>query len=1556
MTEASDFFNEISGEISYESVSGPEGRVALTAVFEAAGRAAEQPAAGKPAARQPVAKPSEGWAATACAWLLDRSFGTGVLLTSDQREVLDGALLTARRLLREERTRTVFDPLWDFDFCTEEEIALYDRNGEYRRFQKAWEEDGIYVLMRLSQELTPYRTLNHIAGVHHVAVTVARGLASAGEAVNPAMLSAAAALHDIGKFGCRPGERVPYLHYYYTDKWCTSRGIRDIGRIAANHSAWDLEAENLSAESLALIYADFRVKQTYENGCEQTHFYTLRDSYDVILNKLDNVDAAKQQRYRLVYAKLFDFERFMISRGVDVTLQGRPVPLPEEKNCVFYNDDELVEAYHLMAVRDNIRQTRRFGQERLFSELLEAMRSESDWIRVQAYLSIIREYYNYLNSDQKQQTLDALFDLLVSPERDISREAASIMGLIVARFNTGYRKQMPDKSLTLPDDDIQIRVWKVYLEKLLRPDRSFTPRQRSYLHYVLGIFVQNTIIHTLERDEAAFRTILLSYYARTDGRDAEEELALMQTAPFIPLDRVTEADIAVLNTFAFRLLDKADLRFKAAALLFFREELGNEAVRAEVRRETARRVADSDPGSFVSLRYLQQALLRRAGLPVEEGLETATEEIREIFLDDFKTATPWIIKKVNVLYLENVRPSDGDYLHIATHLANLIEVSEIAAVRYSAGEALLRVCGRLTADQKNEVALELARGLEVGQFEYSKYIPTSLGRFVLYLREPELDEIIDHFQDLLQSPNDSTVVGTMSTICIMLEYYDRCRPEAPAAPARFEARRRRLLGMVLKQLASHREIARQEALLTLSRGIFGSVIVTPERKAAIFSEISRSMLFILRETREDYQTRFFQSAMLAHIYRFILSWESGGRGFALGSFDKVAFFPGTFDPFSLSHKEIVRRIRDMGFEVYLAIDEFSWRKKTEPSLIRRRIAVMSVADEYHVTLFPHDISINIANADDLAHLQSLFPGRSVYLVVGSDVVTGASAYRSLAAEPIHTMNHIVIRRDTEQDEAVEEKLAGITGDVVRVCLPEPFGFISSSLIRDNIDRNVDNAGLLDASAMTYISENGLYRHEPMFKPVIRPGSRQVDLQETAGGAVLTLTSRKGAAGACAEAAVRVIRSAELYHALGDRRQAELIRSRETVRLMLIDELGLVNPENSRGEAGGEALQQLLTDVLVYGIEKDCDHALFSVKGSLSRRALVPLLMRQGFRFADEEARDILLVSLRSPVVLFRNIDTVLKDLFSENEAVRSVLTRTNRRLQEALTAAYPGEAVLSFHARHLYDRLLNRIAALNHVPEEPVEPRRLGEAMCVPFGKVLRGVAVPNTVTKTIYTERVYEPDLRSNEIRAFPNYAPLRSQVRMIRSFERPVILVDDMLNSPSRLRMINALFREEAVDFRKLLVCVITSRGRDMIEEAGIDVDWVYFIPNMKAWYTDVGCYPFIGGDAVKSFYEPVPGFRAAINRILPYTVPPFAGDRQGSCDFSRVCLENARDILTVLETEYRRRYARNLTLSRLSDVIDLPLCPDKGTAMCYDPNREASYYVENDLRMLERLKGML
>ena len=230
--------------------------------------------------------------------------------------------------------------------------------------------------MRIGVDITPFNTLGHIAGVHYVAMHAARQLAHLGAPVDLALISGAAAGHDIGKYGCKKSEekRIPYLHYYYTDLCFKRFDMPMLGHIAANHSTWDLELDNLSAESLLLIYADFRVKSSRNSeGKEIVHFYTLDQSFEVILNKLDNVDAAKEHRYRKVYNKLKDFENYMIDLGVEVSLPDTPVRSPElplplhKKDFSLLSGDKVVSELKYLSIEHNISLMHKFYKQEDFA-------------------------------------------------------------------------------------------------------------------------------------------------------------------------------------------------------------------------------------------------------------------------------------------------------------------------------------------------------------------------------------------------------------------------------------------------------------------------------------------------------------------------------------------------------------------------------------------------------------------------------------------------------------------------------------------------------------------------------------------------------------------------------------------------------------------------------------------------------------------------------------------------------------------------------------------------------------------------------------------------------------------------------------------------------------------------------------------------------------------------------------------------------------------------------------------------------------------------------------
>jgi len=179
-----------------------------------------------------------------------------------------------------------------------------------------------------------------------------------------------------------------------------------------------------------------------------------------------------------------------------------------------------------------------------------------------------------------------------------------------------------------------------------------------------------------------------------------------------------------------------------------------------------------------------------------------------------------------------------------------------------------------------------------------------------------------------------------------------------------------------------------------------------EQKDFLFIHIYKKILSMLKENKEGQLDFYSNAAVLNHIYRYI-----GHHEFIKGDFKfpvrrMVCFYPGTFDPFSEGHKAVAKMIRDLGFDVYLALDEFSWSKHTQPRLLRRKIMNMSVANEENIYPFPEDIPINIANPIDIHTLKNIFKDKDLYLAVGMDVVQHASAYRqTLTADSVQTVNH-----------------------------------------------------------------------------------------------------------------------------------------------------------------------------------------------------------------------------------------------------------------------------------------------------------------------------------------------------------------------------------------------------------------------------------------------------------------------------------------------------------------------------------------------------------------------
>ena len=1504
-------------------------------------------------------EPEEGWLAFTYDFARKSMFPEPDFEPRREKHGAGAAFLLAllQVLLDAERAKLPADPLWQLELLEEAELEDLAHRDSYRLFLRGYRREYVYEMMRLGLEATPFRTLEHIAGVHHVALSVARDLKAAGVPVDLALVSASAAGHDIGKFGCRPGERVPYLHYYYTDLWFRRRHMEDIGYVAANHSVWDLELDYLSVESLVLIYADFRVKQERgPDGREITKISTLAEAFDVILSKLDNVDEAKRTRYTFVYAKLRDFERYMVSLGVDTSLGGvKPAPAAQ-KDAALMDQAEAVEALRLLGAEHNIALMGRLTNQRSFASLLELARGETDWRRLRAYLGVFTSYSVYLSGPQKVQTLAFLYELLMHREGDIRRQAAALIGEIIARFQAGYVKEKPANYVPDSRASMDLDQWKLYLEKVVYPDTKLMAQHRRWISYQLKTVVNSLLDKCGTDRRGLFLKAFLRYYRHPDRLEDEVAFQLLETATALPLDVLEARQRSSLLAFAHALSDRKteEVRVVAGLLMEYLSQRVSPA---------------AEDGIAISYRLSP---------PLQEkNQDLSDEEISEIFLDNLKAATPWIVKQVNIRRLTRFAQNGGGrLLHIATHLTNLVKVSGQVAVRQSAGDALLDIAPRLTPEERNEVAVELGRGLEIGQLEFSKYIPGCLGRFCLWLPPALLEEMLDDLDETLCSSNGRVISLALDTAAVIYEEYDTYRVRFPEEDSLYRRRRERLLGMLLKGLAGIQSEVRQEALFVLGRHVFGSQTLGRHEKRRAFLLTLKKILALVGEMPGDELTFYYRAAMLGRLYRFVTEEEILHGGFRFEDPRPVAFFPGTFDPFTLSHKGIVRAIRDLGFEVMLAIDEFSWSKKTQPHRIRRRIAAISTADEFHVSIFPENFSVNIANPQNLAALRAAFPGRTVAVAVGSDVVANASSYRKSPQEnSIHTFDHVIFRRDHGD---APPDYSAITGRVVELKLPTHLESISSTRIREAVDQGRDISNLIDPVAQEFIYLHGLYLREPLDKPLLRledmafqrrleltaeteallrpavlaghpdPDGLFAKLRQLKDHIYVLRQEENGAA--LGFASFQCLDSHQLFSRLGSAELTAFVRQQTGGRALVIS--GIYVP---KGPDQMDLCQLLLTEVITLALRQEYAYALFCPAEAAASHVREVLTL-QGFVTAPVASgeQELLAVDMRRPIVLTRNVETSIKAPLASNPAVLAAVSAAHRKLQRALTGLYPGCLVLSMSAGVIHQRLLRKIAACNGVPAEPAGV--LGDCICVPFGKILRGVAVPNTVTKTLHTDKVYEPDLSSYAIESYPFYPPLPDQVRMIRSFNRPVILVDDMLHDGKRIRRIAPLLSESGAQVRQVLVGYLTGVGRDTMEMLGYPVDSVYYLPNLRMRFVESTLYPFIGGDTVRRTEPMAGGLQPAVNRIFPYAAPDFSEDCADGSTYrlSLCCLENARDILLALETEYRTLYARNLTLSRLGEAVILPLCPDKGSCMSYDLSRAASTYLDNDIEMLKRLQA--
>ena len=994
-----------------------------------------------------------------------------------------------------------------------------------------------------------------------------------------------------------------------------------------------------------------------------------------------------------------------------------------------------------------------------------------------------------------------------------------------------------------------------------------------------------------------------------------------------------------------------------------------------------------------ALIWIAQQVL--GGLCASDAKEGAKGEVPTavsdgvLYRENLDSAVPGLVKHINLRMLEDRyigKETSAGLAGYASHLLVFMRLNTEQILFSQAGSDLLQIMGQLEDHQKQEIMTELFKCVELEE-DSSHYLPYLVGECWQLIPASMRHELVPELQRLCSSDRVQTVEIVMGIACEILGHLDaegaagsgyaqeaeefgllafdgREDDLRPADSGEWEDEteqnsmwiRRSMSGMLCQGIYSDRKIVAENTVFTVGYDLFrkldGSTATSSDIREPVVS-VARSVLIYMREAREP-----------DPLYRFPTVHEAARYLTEIGDSyadpkRPVAFFSGSFDPFSNGHRAVAREVAEMGYQVYVNVDDFAWNRNTQPLDIRRKITMLSIADLAHVRIFPREVVINPDNPGDLRRLEALFPEQKVYLVCGSDRIERDEAYQKEPSEgSVHSFPHIVFTRN--EDFGFEyDATENLTGEVISLMLPAYYEHMTSLQIRRNIleDKSIDE--LVAIPARQYIRRYKLYTDDRIYKrePKVvsietrvlkEDGVLRVLLsKECAGAADPVIVLGELAARSCAPAgenAERPFRDLEILSVQIDR---------DAVRGEMHD--------HERNEPAGDwtieeekcaELTGLLMDEALIAFQAEGFEVIYA-KEEYGTDDFREFLKERGFVRIPGSQKQYC-TDIRTPLVLFGDAAASVLDPFCDDPALIAVQRENIRRMRCGVAGLYPGKTVLFIGSGILNYKLTKRIreqsglyGAVAAAPfdgdasawdtdtdlfaqdhedwEADPDTAHLSSWICVPFGKILKTCRIPGLTTMAFNLEKVYMQDLSGFSIQESAGYPKLSVQIRNLRSMGKPFVLVDDFYHDGFRMQEIARSLRAEGIREERLVVGVVSGKGRENAEKHGLMVDAVYEIPNMKAGILESDLIPFYGGDRVMQALKTQ--VRPSIYPILPYQMPPALRDApyQAVYDLSMICLENAKRLFEVLETLYENRHFRRLTLERLGEVIDDPGCPE-------------------------------
>ncbi|PID79988.1 MAG: hypothetical protein CSB19_01310 [Clostridiales bacterium] len=632
---------------------------------------------------------------------------------------------------------------------------------------------------------------------------------------------------------------------------------------------------------------------------------------------------------------------------------------------------------------------------------------------------------------------------------------------------------------------------------------------------------------------------------------------------------------------------------------------------------------------------------------------------------------------------------------------------------------------------------------------------------------------------------------------------------------------------------------------------------------------------------------------------------------------------------------------------------------------------MTIADQPDIYTMPQLPVVNLKHKDDYMQLKQLFGNREVYIVSSADRLAEKSRFAK-SFNGASEVAHLVINRKNIDQELLAEgqRVLRQFKNVDYITIDDELSAITSQQIRSAVDKRWDISDMVDALAAEQIVKHRMYRNAPVYKTNIDTVSSSTISGDQVDSALIDEVKRALEVDLitylkrvdCAPKVIvmrdsnsRAVNAVAVYRELTEA-EYDAMRDHPEIKTdyveiykentIVIDLLAARQPTPLHNH-----LLMIHSEVIVDAINRGYDYSVYRLSAAKLSRVVKAGLSLSGYREIDSLA--IMLTSIKAPVAIMLDAQSMLKRAYRQDRDIRSVLTNSRMALLKALVERYHDTVILTFDRAMLYDKI-NDIVLRENAPDRQ---SAYGPNLCVPYGDIYNRWLLPRAVTKALHTERVYDIGLNFFNVKASPNYPPVEAQVEVIKAFNMPLLLVDDLVDKGLRLQALERHFKAMQVPVAGLVVGIMSGLGKVRAEKKGYRILAGYYLPNMTAWYSESHLYPFIGGDAYYSGDDLASNILPSVNKIMPYMCSRNgATSGKGAIDFSMSCLHQGLSIIEKIEQKYHDAYRRPLTINRLNEVFVTPRVPYYGKKMQINHSSLPSDIIKNDVIRLEQIMTLI